>query len=197
MFSSARCDSLSPVKETQREDWAAHIEALANGDAKALGSVTRFVTRSLARWNAYDFESDWDDLVQETILATAVALREGRIRERGAVAGYLQSTARFLFIKQIKLRKRQSLQDRMPWEEAVEKMSRAEEQPPSPMLERDLDRALDRLPTEWRAAVVGVYVDGRGYSELSKIMGTPLGTLKGHLQKGLKQLRLDLRDFAD
>ena len=57
-------------------DWGATLEALLAGDALALARLTRLVNGFLGRWNAYDFRSDWDDLVQEVIVAAALTLRD-------------------------------------------------------------------------------------------------------------------------
>ena len=67
----------------QEEDWYGVLEALQAGDGLALARLTRLINGFLANWNAYDFRSDWDDLLQEVIIAAALALREGRILARG------------------------------------------------------------------------------------------------------------------
>ena len=83
-------------------DWGATLEALLEGDSLALARLTRLINGFLGRWNAYDFRSDWDDLVQEVVVAGALALRDGKIRDRRAVVGYLRTTARFKFIDRLK-----------------------------------------------------------------------------------------------
>ena len=79
--------------ERGQTDWGATLEALLEGDALALARLTRLINGFLGRWNAYDFRSDWDDLVQEVVVAGAIALRDGKIRDRRAVVGYLDHGA--------------------------------------------------------------------------------------------------------
>ena len=64
--------SMAERSERGQTDWGATLEALLEGDALALARLTRLINGFLGRWNAYDFRSDWDDLVQEVVVAGAV-----------------------------------------------------------------------------------------------------------------------------
>ena len=59
---------------TPNEDWAQVLERLLDGDRLALLQLTRLLNSFLGRWNAYDFRDEWDDLIQEVILAAATAM---------------------------------------------------------------------------------------------------------------------------
>jgi len=180
------------------EDWYAVLEALQEGDSLALAKLTRLVNSFLARWNAYDFRSDWDDLLQEVIIASAVALREGRIRDRRAVVGYLRSTARFKFVDRLRVHMRIKEDQTLPWEDVVgsDELSTANTMAPEG-LSQDVRGALERLSENRRVAVLGVYLEGKTYNAVAEETGIPLGSLKRYLREGIAQLRQDLGDFLD
>ncbi|HIL01583.1 MAG TPA: RNA polymerase sigma factor [Myxococcales bacterium] len=180
------------------EDWYAVLEALQEGDSLALAKLTRLVNSFLARWNAYDFRSDWDDLLQEVIIASAVALREGRIRDRRAVVGYLRSTARFKFVDRLRVHMRAKEDQTLPWEDVVgrDELSTANTMAPEG-LSQDVRGALERLSENRRVAVLGVYLEGKTYNAVAEETGIPLGSLKRYLREGIAQLREELGDFLD
>ena len=180
------------------EDWYAVLEALQEGDSLALAKLTRLVNSFLARWNAYDFRSDWDDLLQEVIIASAVALREGRIRDRRAVVGYLRSTARFKFVDRLRVHMRTKEDQTLPWEDVVgsDELSTANTMAPEG-LSQDVRGALERLSENRRVAVLAVYLEGKTYSAVAEETGIPLGSLKRYLREGIAQLREELGDFLD
>ena len=180
------------------EDWYAVLEALQEGDSLALAKLTRLVNSFLARWNAYDFRSDWDDLLQEVIIASAVALRGGRIRDRRAVVGYLRTTARFKFIDRLRIHMRIKEDQTLPWEDVVgsDELSTANTMAPEG-LSQDVRGALERLSENRRVAVLGVYLEGKTYNVVAEETGIPLGSLKRYLREGIAQLREELGDFLD
>src|SRR5262245_9698732 len=100
-------------------DWAAVLERLCANDRAALLQLTRLINSFLVRWNAYDFRDDWEDLIQEVVLAGATALRDGHLRERGAAFGYLRTTARFKFVDRLKRHLRCG-GERLPWEDGMD-----------------------------------------------------------------------------
>ena len=184
--------------ETQQEDWYAVLEALQDGDAMALARLTRLINGFLASWNAYDFRSDWEDLLQEVIIASAVALREGRMRDRRAVVGYLRTTARFKFIDRLRVHMRVKEDQTLPWEDVVGSDELSTSTAPAPEgLSRDVRNAVDRLSEKRRLVVLGVHLQGKTYNAVAEETGIPLGSLKRYLREGLAQLREELIDFID
>jgi RNA polymerase sigma-70 factor (ECF subfamily) len=180
------------------EDWYAVLEALQAGDALALARLTRLVNGFLASWNAYDFRSDWDDLLQEVIIASALALREGRIRDRRAVVGYLRTTARFKFVDRLRVHLRVKEDQTLPWEDVVgsDELFTASTMAPEG-LSQDVRNAVERLSDKRRVAVLGVYLEGKTYNVVSEESGIPLGSLKRYLREGIAQLRKELADFIE
>jgi RNA polymerase sigma-70 factor, ECF subfamily len=181
---------------TASTDWAAVVDRVLGGDRLALAQLSRFVNALLARWNAYHFRDDWDDIVQEVVLAAALAVRDGRLRDRGAVAGYLRSTARFKFVDRLKASLRCSEGETLSWEEVVAGPLEPA-RPSAHELGRDLRAALERLPAKTRDALVAVYLEGRTYEEAASHTGVPLGSVKRYLREGLAQLRARLATRLD
>ena len=172
-------------------DWLAALERLIEGDRLALVELSRLVNGFLARWNAYDFRDEWDDLIQEVLMAAVKALREGKLREPQAIVGYLRTTARFKFVDRLRRHLRCNEDETLPWEDVVEQEEGSVEAD-DPELQQDLRASLERLPEKKRLAVVGVYLEGGTYDEVAERTGIPLGTLKRYLRDGLAQLRGDL-----
>jgi len=62
-------------------------------------------------------------------------------------------------------------------------------------LRRDLDKALTRLPAEQRAVFVLRVKDEMSYSEISKLLGIPVGTVMSRLNRARQRLRHLLKDY--
>ncbi|MGD8213535.1 sigma-70 family RNA polymerase sigma factor [Aestuariimicrobium sp. Y1814] len=56
--------------------------------------------------------------------------------------------------------------------------------------------ALNKLSPDFREAVYLADVDGFAYKEIAEIMGTPIGTVMSRINRGRKQLREHLTDYA-
>lgn len=174
-------------------DWFAVTERLLEGDRVALLELGRLVNTYLSLWNAYDFNQEWDDIIQEVVIVAAVAVREGRVRERAAFAGYVRTIARNKFVNRLKTHLRLREDKTQPWEDVIDGGG-LEMEDLAPELRRDLLGALDRLPAKKREAVCAVYLEGKTYAEAAEATGLPLGTLKRYLGEGIAQLRKDLSD---
>jgi len=172
-----------------REDWAAVLERLLEGDRLALLQLSRLVNGFLARWNAYDFRDEWDDVIQEVVLAAGLAMRGGKLRNREAVIGYLRNTARHKFVDRLAAHLRCGKRE-VAWESVLD--GPLEPVQPDAQAQRGVHEALARLPDHRREAVTAVYLEGKSYEEAARDTGIPLGSLKRHLRDGLAQLRVEL-----
>src|SRR5580698_3999712 len=65
-----------------------------------------------------------------------------------------------------------------------------------PLVEHEIQRALDALPTEFRLAVVLCDVEEFSYEEIAQIMGCPIGTVMSRLHRGRKLLQKSLYNHA-
>ena len=68
---------------------------------------------------------------------------------------------------------------------------------PTSFTSGDLNAALNRLPDEYRLAIVLYYVEGFTYAEIAEIMGCPIGTVMSRLCRARRKLRADLEGGDD
>jgi RNA polymerase sigma factor (sigma-70 family) len=55
-----------------------------------------------------------------------------------------------------------------------------------------LGELLAGLPRGWREAVVLRHIEGLAYAEVAEVLGRPVGTVKTHVHRGVRQLRATL-----
>jgi RNA polymerase sigma-70 factor, ECF subfamily len=66
----------------------------------------------------------------------------------------------------------------------------------TPLVEAEVQRALDDLPDEFRLAVVLSDIEELSYKEIADAMGCPIGTVMSRLHRGRKMLQKTLREHA-
>jgi len=180
----------------RERDFAEVLRGVIDGDRLALAQASRVVNAFLARFGAYDFRDEWEDLVQEVVSAAALALREGRIREPQAALAFLWTTARFKYLDRLRTHLASGKGERLAWEDVASRQGTSQGTLEAEARE-DLRRALARIPDKTREAVTAVYVGGLTYEEAARATGIPLGTLKRYLRDGLAQLRQELSDLLE
>ena len=62
-------------------------------------------------------------------------------------------------------------------------------------LQQAIQLCIDRLPEQFRAAVILVDVQGFGYKEASQIINSPIGTIRSRLARARQQLQECLQGF--
>jgi RNA polymerase sigma-70 factor (ECF subfamily) len=65
-----------------------------------------------------------------------------------------------------------------------------------PIVEGEVGKALDALPTEFKLAVILCDVEEFSYEEIAEIMGCPIGTVMSRLHRGRKLLQKSLYSHA-
>lgn len=78
----------------------------------------------------------------------------------------------------------------------MESLRDPESQALRPILEAEIGRALDALPTEFRLAVVLSDIEDLSYREIAEVMGCPVGTVMSRLSRGRKMLKALLYEHA-
>jgi RNA polymerase sigma-70 factor (ECF subfamily) len=66
-----------------------------------------------------------------------------------------------------------------------------------PELSEAIRRALDKLPEEFRSAVVLVDIEDQSYAEAARVLGVPVGTVRSRLFRGRRLLQEDLLAYAE
>ncbi len=66
----------------------------------------------------------------------------------------------------------------------------------TPLVEAEVQRALDELPDEFRLAVVLSDIEELSYKEIADAMGCPIGTVMSRLHRGRRMLQKTLREHA-
>lgn len=132
-----------------------------------------------------------EDVVQDVMLAVWHKARQFD-PHRAEASAWIYRIARN---RQIDLARR----NRMPVAEPVEEPESAE--PDAAQIvalaqeARVLRAALDRLNPEQTRAIEQAYMDDMPHSEISRITGLPLGTIKSRIRLGLDRLRRELKDL--
>jgi len=65
-----------------------------------------------------------------------------------------------------------------------------------PLIEKEIGRALQQLPDEFRLAVLLADVEELSYKEIADVMGCPVGTVMSRLHRGRRLLQQKLYDHA-
>ncbi|OGF65923.1 MAG: hypothetical protein A2Y62_19090, partial [Candidatus Fischerbacteria bacterium RBG_13_37_8] len=60
-----------------------------------------------------------------------------------------------------------------------------------------LGKALDDLPENYRMVLLLYYMEGVSYTEISRILDLPIGTVKTYLHRGKKMLRQSLFNLSN
>jgi len=87
------------------------------------------------------------------------------------------------------------------YDEVLDRQARAHAADPeaalfSSFFKRDLERALDDLPDDFRIVVVLADLQGFAYKEIAEMIGCPIGTVMSRLHRGRRLLQRALVDHA-
>lgn len=144
-------------------------------------------------------EPDADDLVQEALLR---AYRAWDQYQTGTNArGWLLTILRHVFINDYRRKKRQGQTVDVDAIEPHTVFPQVQEaDPEGRFFDRIVDdtvwEAIDRLPDEFREALILSDVEQMKYQEIGKVLGIPVGTVKSRLFRARQRLQKDLYDYA-
>jgi RNA polymerase sigma-70 factor (ECF subfamily) len=135
------------------------------------------------------------DLAQDVL----IRLHRGLSRYReGNFEGWLYRTTVNAFRDRLRKRKRLR-EDVLPDEPPGMTTTRGvvEEAVASQELHEVVQRALIRLPPEYREAVVLRDLEGRSYDEIAEILQVPSGTVRSRIHRGREALRQLLENYVE
>ncbi|HEV2373530.1 MAG TPA: SigE family RNA polymerase sigma factor [Streptosporangiaceae bacterium] len=128
-------------------------------------------------------QADAEDLVQAALAKTFLAW--DRIEDRRALDGYVRRAMVNTHISWWRRRRVEEYPtDVIPDQAVADHTGRSE-------LQDALRRALDRLPSRMRAAVVLRYYEDMSEAEIAEILGISQGTVKSAVSRGVAKLRID------
>ena len=81
-------------------------------------------------------------------------------------------------------------------DEVKRRIKSPEEELLEDVLDEDVQRALDDLPTDYRMAVVLADLEGFSYKEIAEILELPVGTVMSRLYRGRKLLEASMLSYA-
>ena len=135
---------------------------------------------------------DAEDLTQETFVRVFRSLDS---YVPGTFEGWLHRITTNLFLDQARRRKRIRIDaigdDTERWSSADE-LASPERAFEHGNLDQDVQRALDELPPEYRAAVVLCDIEGLSYEEIAVTLGVKLGTVRSRIHRARARLRVSL-----
>ncbi len=116
----------------------------------------------------------------------------------GTFEGWLHRITTNLFLDQVR-RKQRIRFDALP-DDAGDRLAGRERTPADVYDDKhfddDVQRALDSLPADFRAAVVLCDIEGLPYEEIAEVLGIKLGTVRSRIHRGRAQLRAALEHRA-
>jgi RNA polymerase sigma-70 factor, ECF subfamily len=89
-----------------------------------------------------------------------------------------------------------SLTDAWVGANTLRAMRDPETQALTPLVEAEVQQALDELPDEFRLAVILSDIEELSYKEIADAMGCPIGTVMSRLHRGRRMLQKTLREHA-
>jgi RNA polymerase sigma-70 factor (ECF subfamily) len=134
---------------------------------------------------------DAEDLTQEVFVRV---FRSLSTYTPGTFEGWLHRITTNLFLDQVRRKKR--IRFDPLGDDAPERLAGREPDPSRAYddthLDDDVQRALDALSPDFRAAVVLCDIEGLSYEEVAATLGIKLGTVRSRIHRGRSQLRADL-----
>ncbi|WP_242883881.1 RNA polymerase sigma factor SigE [Actinomadura litoris] len=134
---------------------------------------------------------DAEDLTQDVFIRVFRSLSS---YSPGTFEGWLHRITTNLFLD--RARRKQRIRFDALADDAAERLQGREPSPAQVYDERHLDadiqRALDGLAPEYRAAVVLCDIEGLTYEEIAASLGVKLGTVRSRIHRGRAQLRAAL-----
>ena len=140
--------------------------------------------------------ADAEDLVQETYLR---AFRFSHRFQPGThLRAWLFQILRNTFLTFYRVREREApvAEDGVPEWDPPMFHDAPEEDGPAMDAHTDLERAMRRLPEDFRTVLLLAEVEGLPLEEVARVMACPVGTVKSRIFRAKERLRTLLRDYG-
>jgi len=177
------------IADTSQDPKAAGVQAPAREDLfeSLVTEHWRLIYRIAFRLTGN--QSEADDLAQEAVLEAFRAFPHFRPGTR--FDRWIARIMTHTFIDSTRRRRRHAIVS-LDEPDAVDPADPApgpEETASQQELHHRVQRALTSLPPEFRTAVVLVDLEGHSYEDASRIMGSPIGTVRSRLHRARRELR--------
>lgn len=182
------------------------LAATKSGDDDAFAQLVSRYRNQITSY-IYRMTSDYDgavDLTQETFVRVYRAAE--RYQQSHAFSTYIYRIATNLAISELRKRKRRRLVSLTGFFQATEHAEAQEFNPPDerPLQDTELvdaerrtavQRAISTLPERYRAPLILRDVEGKSYTDISRILGTSEGTVKSRISRARGFLREKMRAY--
>ena len=163
----------------QKEDSESAFETLVKRHGPMVLGVCRHVLRR---------DQDAEDAFQATFLV--LARKAGTIHNREILGCWLYEVAYRTAIRARERRARST--PRMEIQEVAESHSGPENAVSRSELRLLLRAEVDGLPAKYRSLVLHTYIEGQSNEQVARLLGCPVGTVKGRLSRARDLLRARL-----
>ena len=139
---------------------------------------------------------DAEDLTQETFVRV---FRSLHTYQPGTFEGWLHRITTNLFLDSVRRRSKirmDAMGDTADRYVSGDQLAAPERAFEHGNLDQDVQRALDELPPEYRAAVVLCDIEGLSYEEIAVTLGIKLGTVRSRIHRARARLRESLEHRA-
>lgn len=189
----------------EREE-SALIEAARKGDLDAFNQLV-LAYQNLVYHQTYSLmgnEEAAEDMAQEAFIRAYRSLHSFRDGSFRAWVMRIATNAAYDELRRLKRQPIQPLQDVNEdgeefdlLETLIDPDISVEERIEQSEVMAAVQRGLEKLPSEYRAAVVLVDVQGFDYVEAAQALGIPMGTLKSRLARARLRLQRQLRPYVE
>ncbi|MGE5580979.1 MAG: RNA polymerase sigma factor [Bacillota bacterium] len=173
------------------------IAKAKNGDKQAFGELALIYRKSICGL-AYRITGDLheaEDITQNVFIRAYLALPNFSPNHEGAFKSWLLTITSRLCIDYTRNRRFGRSWGEAPSYQELDGLPARDDIPQS-IIEaedkRSLQRALLRLPPNYRMVITLKYMEELDYREIAEIMKIPLGTVGTWIRRGLEQLRNDM-----
>ena len=177
------------MKNFQQGDEFAYIELVNRYRDKLYNFVYHFLG---------DLEQA-EDIVQDTMLK--LYQKKHYYKEIAKFSTWIYTIAKNLSNSELRKRKRRKtftlseLSKDKPNYELMDKGIATEKKIESEFNLEKINQAIQRLSKSFRTVIILRDIEKLSYSEISNIVGVPMGTIKSRINRARLQLQLDIQDF--